>query len=278
MRAPSGADPRVTVNSDRSPWALWSVPRGGGEPEPFFDDPALGATRPDACPLTGRIAFTGIRGDRSELFLLNADGTGLRHVPVGDPPRTRVYYPSWFPDGDRVAVTDYQRRQALSVSVSSGEVVPLTDPSEISAGMAAASGAADGRLLLAFAGQPRGPRYDVERNRIWLRAQDGSIRPLDHGRGRTPAWSPKATCLAYSSTRPRRAPPLIMLRRLLGSGRSTGFVATPDPDELAPWRSTALTPADHAALHPKWSPDGAEVVMMATSLTDGRSGIAVVPA
>lgn len=265
MRAPAGPDPRVTVNSDRSPWSLWTFPCGGGEPVLLFHDPSMGATRPDACRVTGRIAFTGIRDGRAELFLVDADGTNLRHIPVGDPPRTRVIYPSWFPDGDRIAITDYQRRQVLSVSVSSGRVEELTDPAAIAAGMASVRVGPGDDITMALAGQPPGGRFAPERNRIWLCTADSPPRPLDGALGRTPAWCPVGLRLALA--RPER--------RVFGSARSAVFLASPDPDEARPWRTTRLSPKGATAIHPKWSPAGDEIVLMATMPAGGRSGLAV---
>jgi hypothetical protein len=275
MRAPAGPDPAATAQADASPWSLWSVSRTGEGLELFFQHPEVRATRPDACPRSGRIAFTGIRSGRGELWVLEPDGTGLTHIPVGDPPRTRVFYPSWFPDGERIAVTDYQARQVLSVSLASGEVVPLTDPQEVQAGMCAVSPRQGDGGTVAFAGQPSGPSFRLEDNRIWLTRGEGAPWLLDGEHGRTPAWSPMGTRLAFASTRPRPAPAALMLERTLPGGRSGVFVASPDPEGTGRWELVPVSPVDHAAFHPKWSPQGKELALMVQRLSDRRSGIAL---
>jgi len=275
MRAPAGDDPVATAGADASPWSLWSLPRTGGDPELLFEHPVLRATRPDPCWSTGRIAFTGIRSGRGELWVINADGTGLTHIPVGDPPLPRVFYPSWFSDRDRIAVTDYQAHQVLSVSISTGEVTPLSDPGQVWAGMCAVSPGAIENGPVAFAGQPPVEPYDVAANLIWLTQREGPARQLDGKHGRTPAWSPVGRHLAFSSTRPRMAPTALIHERTLPGGRSGVFIASPGHGPGDSWVTAPVSPLDHEAVHPKWSPQGDGMVLMAETLGKKRSGIAL---
>ena len=133
MTTPEGI-PTETSPERRALAALTSVCQAavGGDLEPrvphLGEDPELKATRPDVCPANGKIAFTGIRQGRAELWLLDYASGSLTHVPVGSPPRDRLFYASWYADGTKVAVTDYGAGQVLAVDLRSGGVEPLTDP------------------------------------------------------------------------------------------------------------------------------------------------------
>jgi Tol biopolymer transport system component len=267
MRAPAGADPAATLNADGSAWSLWSVDRSGGAPDLLFEHTELRATRPDACPANRKIAFTGVRGGRAELWLLDEDGANPTHVAVGSPPYDRLFYASWYGDGRTLALTDYRRRQVLRVKLPSGEAEPLTDPGLVWAGMAAVSR----DDVLAFAGQRPGPRYDFNRNMIWLQPPDGPPSLLDGKQGRMPSWSPDGIRLTLTSVRARSALDYILPRTWLRRGTSV-FVADV---RSATGAVVAVSPPDHTADHAKWSPDGRSITCMARSLRDGTSGIAV---
>lgn len=274
MRAAAGADPAVTLNSDASPWRLWSVGYDGRDAAPFFEDPVLGATRPDRCPVTGRIAFTGIRDGRAELWLLDADGRHPTHIPVGNPPRTRLFYPSWYPSGNAIAVTDYATREILRVDVASGRAERLTDPAVVWAGMCSVSPDDSRGNPVAFAGQPPGGRYDAQDNGIWIRYSGAPPVPLGTEQGRTPSWSPSGTVLAFASQRARRAPSFTLHPRTLPGGTSGVFLLhVPDRDAGG---ATLVGPYDVSTIHPKWSPDGAALVCMAEDVGGPRRGLAVI--
>lgn len=274
MRAPAGEDPALTRQANSSPWSLWRVPINGGAPEIFFENPEIRATRPDTCWTTGKIAFSGIRGDGAELWTINEDGSGLTHIPVGDPPRDRLFYPSWYPDGDRIAVTDYRAHQVLTVSTSTGQVWPSSDPGEVWAGMPAVAQVPPNLDRIAFAGQGPGGTYNAGENSIWVVEADGAARPLDGKQGRTPAWSPAADRLAFSSTRRRPAPGNRMHPRSLPGRRSGIFIAS----AVASSRRLVqgVSPLDWTAVHPKLSPDGKTITFMAESLQGHGSGIAII--
>lgn len=276
MRAPATSDPSLAVNSDASPWRLWTVRLDRGAPEPLFERPGLRATRPDWCRATGRIAITGIRGNRAELWLLDADGQTLTHVPVGNPPRTRLFYPSWFPAGDAVAVTDYATHEILRVDVRTGHAEPLTDPHAVWAGMCSVSPDSDRGNPIAFAGQPPGEGYDVRSNVIWILEPGASPVPLESARGRTPAWSPVGDHLAFSSVRPRPAPTFTLHPRMLPAGASSVFVQRVPGAGSRLGPAVAVAPFDVSTIHPKWSPDGAALVCMAADVHGPQGGLALI--
>jgi Tol biopolymer transport system component len=276
MRAPATSDPVLALNSNASPWGLWTVSVDGGEPELFFERPGFGATRPDWCWATGRIAITGIRGDRAELWLLDGDGRNLTHVPVGDPPRTRLFYPSWYPEGDAVAVTDYATHEILRVDVSTGEAVSLTDPAAVWAGMCSVSPNSGRGNPIAFAGQPPDEGYGVADNVLWILRPGSPPVPLDSRHGRTPAWSPTGDYLAFSSVRRRPAPAFTLHPRTLPPGASGVFVQHVVAGAASTAPAAGVTPYDVSAIHPKWAPGGATLVSMANDLDHTRMGLALI--
>src|SRR6266581_1314788 len=52
-----------------------------------------------------RIAFTADRGDRSDLWIVNADGSGARRIVSCDEPCNTVKSADWSPDGRRILFT-----------------------------------------------------------------------------------------------------------------------------------------------------------------------------
>jgi hypothetical protein len=276
QRAPTGDDPVRTANANTSPWSLWTVPAQGGAARPFFRDPSLRTTRPEWHGPSGRIVFSGVREGRGGIWTLEADGSGLRAVLPGEPPLDQLFYPSWFPDGTSVAVTDYRTHRLLRVDVTTGEREPLTDPGEILAGMCSVSPVPGSPLLLAFAGQrPSGEGYEDARNSIWLLDRDGRLRPVDRDHGRMPAVAPSAGAVAFMSVRPRPHPRPVLHQRRLPGGIPSIFVAGFGEGGVPP-RPVGVTPLDHSATFAKWFPDGRALVCTAGDRTGGRAGIAVV--
>ncbi len=276
MRAPAGRDPERALHADSNPWSLWAVPLDGGRPSPVFSDRELAATRPDWCRATGRIAFTGIRRGRAGLWLVDGDGRNLVEVPVGSPPASRVYYPSWYPDGSSLAVTDYDRRQVVRVDLASGSIEPLTSPGNVWAGMSSVSPDAGAGHPVAFAGQRPSGRWDPGGNAIWLTRPGHSPRRLDREQGRMPAWSLDGRRLAFVSTRRRPAPSFLLHRRTVPA-RHGAILIQPMGRDLEPVGApVTVSPFDHGALHPRWAPGGQRLACMVQALTSSHRGIAII--
>ncbi len=248
----------------------------GGEPELLFERAGLGATRPDWNWVTGRIAFSGIRDGQAELWLLDADGRSLTHVPVGDPSRTRLFYPSWYPAGDAVVVTDYATHVLLRVDVATGDAETLTEPGRIWAGMCSVSPDPDRGFPIAFAGQRPGERYDVRNNVLWILNPGARPVPFDSAHGRTPAWSPSGEYLAFSASRRRPAPTFTLHPRTLPPGAGSIFVQRAPSAGRSPEAAVGVAPFDVSVLHPKWSPDGLSLVCMAADMDGPRRGLALI--
>jgi hypothetical protein len=64
--------------------------------------------------------------------------------------------------------------------------------------------------------------------------------------------------------------------RTLPGGRSGIFIASPGPGPEDEWVTTPVSPLDHEAVHPKWSPLGDGIVLMVETLGIKRSGIALI--
>lgn len=278
MRAPAGNDPAATATSNLSPWSLWKVPVDGGAPEPFFEHAHVRATRPDWSWTTGTIAFSAVRDDGTgEVWLVDESGRGVTHVPVDAPFRGQLFYPSWYPDGDALAVTDYRRNQLLRVDVPSGAAVPLTEPEQVLAGMCSvAPRARAAPPLIAFAGQPPGADYHASRNSIWVRTTEGTTRELLPGQGRMPWWSPTGRRIAFASTRGRPAPAVTVQPRTLPDGIPSIFIADVPVEESTASSAVGVTPLDHRTTFARWSPDATHLVYRAIEVDGDRSGIAVV--
>ena len=240
-------------------WKPYVVPVQSGKPRLFpMTDDSVSVTRPNWFPNNSRIAFTGISADHShDIWLANPDGTNPQAISANGLSRN-VLYPSWYPDGDNLAVVDMGDGKGgiiKRVNITTHSVVALTDRQQILAGMPRVS--PDGKSI-AFAGQKnRGKGYDQNNNRIWLINPAGELRQLDARQGRTPAWSPDGKWIAFES------------KQGSNNGRYAIFVESVDGD-----RVMQLTRFSLDAHHPSWSPDGKYLVFSASFPDrDHESGI-----
>jgi Tol biopolymer transport system component len=204
----------------------------------------VSATRANWSRSNGLIAFTGqASAGGASVWLINADGSKPRQVQIsgltGD-----LFYPSWYPNGKRLAVVDFGGGDGgvvRQVDLGAAAATALTSREEVLAGMPRVS--PDGRWI-AFAGQEnRGQTYDQTKNSIWLRDDAGRLRVLDPKQGRAPAWSPDGEWLAFESDRDSR-------EHLYGI-----FIEQRNGTTI-----TQITPQALDANHPSWSPDGRFIV------------------
>ena len=250
---------RTTDN--RKTWDLLVVPIEGGEPHRLSSVRLpVSATRASWSTRHNLIAFTGTSSDgKNTVWLINADGTQPRQL-ASTGLSEKVLYPSWYPDGEALAVMDAGDQVIKRIDRQRLTAVPVTDHTQVLTGMPSVS--PDGTWI-AFAGQRNvGDAYDETKNSIWVVSDTGTLRTVeaDAGQGRTPAWSPDGQSLAFESNRgnANRMYAVFTIHR-----NGTGL--------------RQITPYELNANHPVWSPDAQRLVLSArhTKETD-NTGIAVV--
>ena len=245
-----------------------------------------------ASPVTGRIAFASSRDGNREIYLMNADGSGLARLTDN---RAGDGRPSWSPDGKRIAFhSDRGGNWDIYVMNADGNgLTRLTnhpnwdmDPAWSPDGKRIAfTSWRDGNLeiylinadgsgltrLTNHLAEDWGPAWSSDGKRIafistrngnqeiYLMNADGSgvTRLTDHpARDGTPAWSPDRKRIAFASDR---------------DGNWEIYVMNADGSGLA--RLTD-NPADDQA--PAWSPDGRRIAF--ASWRDGNLEIYVMNA
>ncbi len=174
-----------------------------------------------------RIAFASRRGGDSDIYVMNADGTGTMRLTST---KENDSHPTWSPDGTEIA---FARRDDLFVMESDGSNPrrisdPVTEETE-------PAWAPDGSWIAYVRRTPGSPTRNV-----WLMRPDGSERhsvTSQNGRAFTPAWSPDSTRVAVAMS-------------------PTGQffdIFTIDVDGKGVHR---LTRTGHDAFEPAWSPHG----------------------
>jgi TolB protein len=180
-----------------------------------------------------------------ELYIVNADGSGLRRLPLNPTGSSRYplrYPPVWSPDGRTI----YSGRYLVSTDGSGSRwlpYIPLT-----------AVWSPDGRRIAFARPRPRtgpGPCCYSAHSDIYVMNADGSgIRKLTHNAAQNaePAWSPDGRKIAFRSTRNGNRDLFVM--NADGSGKR-------NLTRNAAWDS-----------RPSWSPDGRKIAFV--SNRDGR--------
>src|SRR5262245_11628208 len=143
---------------------------------------------------------------RSWIAVMNAGGSGQRRLPGTD----YGEYPSWSPDGKRIAFNSNLSGEALMyiVDVDGSRVVDLSGVGE--GGQVAWS--PDGRSIL-FASRRDHP--DNARDIYVMRPDGSGVRRLTRGGAETPAWSPDGRYIVFS------APGGLGVMRADGSGATS---------------------------------------------------------
>jgi hypothetical protein len=236
----------------------------GAVPQPFVPA-AMESTRPawswrgaGAAVSPGRVAFNDDRG----IWLIDGNGSGLELLENTG----RMAYPSWYPGGAALAV----KNDSLSVEPSpcttridtAGRVItPVLANSQVFGGMASVNQVDPD--LVAFAGQwiATDPRYDQDRNYIWVAdasTTPPTVAPLDKRapvggpfdplyQGRAPWWSPDGGWVAFESNRVTQDNP---------AGNYAIFIQ----DAAGENPAMQVTDPEWNGQHAKWYPDGVTLV------------------
>ena len=256
-------------------------PYGSAEP-----DNTNQATRPDWSWCNHNIAFSGtvtpVGGSpQTGLFVLPPDGAAPVYVEITGK-TSSISYPTWYPDGEHIAVTDYSVNQILEVSSgnihSSQDGIALTRTNQIWAGMSSINQADSSQLCMAA--QPPDidnvgessdlqPGYNQQDNNIWVQTATTdnpfSIQVPGHGNGRAPWWSPDGNFIVFESD------------YLHADGKSLAIFVYRITDQSI----TAVTPlSGWSCSHAKWHPtNSTQLVCSAIKYHDKspvQTGIAIV--
>jgi Tol biopolymer transport system component len=181
-------------------------------------------------PDGARIAFTSGRSGSSDVYVMDADGTGTTRLTSTEQNDT---HPTWSTDGRRIA---FARAGDVYTMNADG-----SDPRRISDVLAEESDPAwspDGEWIAYIRRTPGTPVQNV-----WVMRPDGSERHAltrQQGRAFTPAWSPDSSRIVFSTNAESRLYEL--------------FTVGLDGEGL---RQVAPTAGDN--FEPSWSPDGSKI-------------------
>ncbi len=224
---------------------LWIVSTLGGRATPLFTIKHLSATRADWSRATGQIVFTGqTKAEGFQTYFLDpvTGAYRVRRLKANGEALSNIEYPSWYPDGQSVCVTNYDDYTLLRVPVDGYETdfTRLTDNSHVLTGMSSVGPDFGTGSIVSFAGQRPGKPYDELTNQIWLLPPTQDARQIDGKQGRTPWWSPNGRWLALETNR--------------FSKQSQVYRAVIQSPAGGP--AHPITPPDVSIQHPKWSPEG----------------------
>ncbi len=145
-----------------------------------------------ASPRAGRIVFSAGPAHAEDIYVVNADGSGLKQL-TSDP--AAEFDPAWSPDGRRVAYRhqtgDDATAEIYVMNADGSGQRNLTNNSVAEWGPAWSP---DGKLIAFGSGR------DSPEMRLYVIQPDGTgVRRLGDIDGEYPAWSPDGTRIAFAS-------------------------------------------------------------------------------
>jgi len=205
-------------------------------------------------PTKGRIVFTSTRTGVEEIFVMNADGTGV--VQLTDMGTGPNVFPAWSPDDTKIAFIHSPDGQHGNLYVVNSDGTGLTQLTSSDQWDQTPSWSPDGSLI-AFSRSTHGSGGDV-----YLIDPEGdgeAVQLTNHPAGEwSPAWSPDGSKILFTTDR---------------DGNDEVYVMNADGSN-----PTNLTdsPGSDGAWVGAWSPDGARIVF--SSSRDGNSEVYVMEA
>jgi len=226
------------------PADIFSVDPLGGEPLDLTKENGFSEERPGVSA-NGRVVFMSFRDEGWNIFLMNADGTGIVNLTKTKNPIIN-FEPAISPDGSEVVYMrqDGSGQDLWRVGADGSNPENLT---EAIGEETSPEFSADGTRIVYVGTGPK-PCCDPEYNNdIWVMDADGSdqkqLTKTDFPRQNLgPTWSPDGTRIAYSTTE---------------AGSANGFhVMNADGNgDSGPLPSGAPI----SSLNLSWSPDGSKI-------------------
>ncbi len=226
-------------NSKIVPASVYVVDANGSSPHTLTNRPLAFDARPAWSPDGNRIAFESTADGKRSIFVMQADGQGLRRLTdaggtAGDSS------PSWSPTGDRIAFASERdgNSEIYVVGADGSGVKRLTDNPATDSSPAWSP---DGSRI-AFISDRDGGQAGV-----WAMAADGSaparLVPGPAVAGARPSWSPDGRSIAFASDR---------------DGNLDIYVATTAAPAVATTVQRVITGPSLDG-EPAWSPDGGRI-------------------
>jgi TolB protein len=216
---------------------LYTAAPDGGDRQILTD---FGVEDPDWSPDGSMIAFDSERAGHTHIFIIDADGTGLRQITSG---KGYEGHPSWSPDGTYLAMDwtfDDHTAGISAVNVADGSMTNITTNPYGEPGVDASPQYSDDGARIVFV---RGREVGTA---VFVVDVDGSdlrrITPWNMTAGH-PWWSPDGTRIVfYDSVRIPDDQHIFVV-----NADGTGLQQLTDGHE-------------EGDFHPSWSPDGQEIL------------------